>query len=139
MIKEVIGIDPVSWQRPRFNGNRAFTASVVTQYKNAVIMMLKSRAPKVPLDQPIKVTLHFVLVPPKSKPRHKSLYPRVRPDIDNYAKVILDALNGIYWTDDGIICELTIKKFYDWTTKKGRLELMIEGLDESQAHLTVLK
>ena len=130
MISVAIDIDPVSWQRPRFNNGRGFTAAKVTQYKNALILMLKHKAPIAPLDQPLKVTLDFYLTPPKTKPRHKSRLPRVRPDIDNYAKVILDALNGIYWTDDGIICDLQIRKFYNWETKRGRVEIKIEAIDE---------
>jgi Holliday junction resolvase RusA-like endonuclease len=36
----------------------------------------------------------------------------VRPDIDNYAKAILDALNGVMWADDGQIVQLTASKSY---------------------------
>ena len=34
-------------------------------------------------------------------------------DIDNYAKVILDCMSDIIYTDDRQIIELNVKKFYD--------------------------
>lgn len=39
-------------------------------------------------------------------------FPAVRPDIDNYVKAILDALNGIMFSDDGKIVELIAYKRY---------------------------
>lgn len=35
-----------------------------------------------------------------------------RPDIDNYAKFIMDALNGKFWKDDAQIIQLVITKRY---------------------------
>ena len=35
-----------------------------------------------------------------------------RPDCDNLAKSILDALNGIAYDDDSQICSLSVFKFY---------------------------
>lgn len=34
----------------------------------------------------------------------------LRGDIDNYAKSVLDALNGVAWEDDKQIIELTVRK-----------------------------
>lgn len=37
-----------------------------------------------------------------------------RADIDNYVKLVLDALNGSYYKDDSQVCHLrTIKKYSD--------------------------
>jgi Holliday junction resolvase RusA-like endonuclease len=46
--------------------------------------------------------------------------PLTRPDIDNYCKAPLDALNGIVWRDDSQVVELTVSKFY---SSRPRLEL----------------
>jgi Holliday junction resolvase RusA-like endonuclease len=35
-----------------------------------------------------------------------------RPDKDNYEKFVLDALNGIYWTDDSVIVTGRTTKYY---------------------------
>ena len=47
--------------------------------------------------------------------------PVVKPDVDNVAKSILDALNGIIYLDDKQIIELDIEKIYaetSWTEVK---------------------
>ena len=47
--------------------------------------------------------------------------PIVKPDVDNVAKSILDALNGIIYLDDKQIIELDIEKIYaetSWTEVK---------------------
>ena len=40
------------------------------------------------------------------------LHPVVKPDVDNLAKLILDAMNGIIYEDDKQVIELSIKKHY---------------------------
>ena len=35
-----------------------------------------------------------------------------KPDVDNIAKAVLDALNGVIWVDDKQVVELTVKKYY---------------------------
>ena len=39
--------------------------------------------------------------------------PLVKPDLDNIAKGICDALNGIAWKDDKQITDLYVGKRYD--------------------------
>ena len=41
------------------------------------------------------------------------IYPTVKPDTDNIAKSILDALNGIAYKDDKQVVTLSVKKRYD--------------------------
>jgi Holliday junction resolvase RusA-like endonuclease len=48
------------------------------------------------------------------------LRPTTRPDVDNFCKCGLDALNGIVWRDDSQVVELTVSKFY---SSRPRLEL----------------
>lgn len=61
------------------------------------------------LSGPLKVNIAFSLPKPK---RPRSEFPITRPDIDNLAKAILDALNGVAWEDDGLICNLSLEKRY---------------------------
>lgn len=35
-----------------------------------------------------------------------------KPDVDNVSKIYLDAMNGMIWTDDNLVCDLTVKKRY---------------------------
>ena len=52
--------------------------------------------------------------------------PAKSPDLDNYVKLILDALNGLLWEDDRYIVEMPSGKFY--TTENQRTELMVDVL-----------
>lgn len=40
------------------------------------------------------------------------IYPEVRPDADNCAKAVLDALNGIAYRDDASVVDLIVHKRY---------------------------
>ncbi len=65
--------------------------------------------------------VNIVAVFPYLKSHYKSdgtLKPNVpqfkvsKPDVDNVAKFVFDALNGIYWKDDAIIVDSRIVKIY---------------------------
>lgn len=42
--------------------------------------------------------------------KKKNYKHQLRGDVDNYAKSILDALNGVAWEDDSQIVEVTVRK-----------------------------
>lgn len=54
------------------------------------------------------------------------LLPAKKPDIDNIAKAVLDALNSVAYRDDTQIVELQIRKQY---SEKPRLEICMEKLE----------
>lgn len=69
------------------------------------------------ISVPIKVQVecHMPIPPswPKIKQKNALHKPHVsRPDADNIMKFIGDALNGLLWTDDCLIYEYSIIKFY---------------------------
>lgn len=41
-----------------------------------------------------------------------TLRPTVKPDLDNIAKSVCDALNGVAYRDDSMIVQLTVQKLY---------------------------
>ena len=51
--------------------------------------------------------------------------PTVKPDLDNYIKSTLDALNGILWTDDARIVDLHAHKYY---SDRPRIEITVREL-----------
>ncbi len=68
---------------------------------------------------------------PKSKPKkwreaaaRGEIRPTVKPDFDNYAKIV-DALNKVVWVDDAQIVDARIQKFY---SDRPRLEIKIDNL-----------
>ena len=72
-----------------------------------------------PLTGPLRCTLRFTFARPRSHCTAKGLLkagaPRVhvcKPDADNLAKFVLDALNGIYYKDDSQIYYLNVEKKY---------------------------
>ena len=54
------------------------------------------------------------------------LMPAKKPDIDNIAKAVLDALNSVAYRDDTQIVELQIRKQY---SEKPRLEICMESVN----------
>lgn len=55
----------------------------------------------------------------------EELRPTTRPDSDNYAKLVLDALNGLIYEDDSQVVDLQVSKFY---SKEPRVEVYINEL-----------
>lgn len=74
------------------------------------------------LEGPLDLQITLYLARPKSHygtgrnagqlKKSAPAYPAVRPDIDNYAKAIQDALDGVLWKDDGQVVKLTCWKRY---------------------------
>lgn len=71
---------------------------------------------------PLSVTLTFYLPRPKGhyrtngqlKPSSPVFMHTGKPDADNLAKAVLDALTNIRaWLDDDQVCELTIRKYWE--------------------------
>lgn len=77
-----------------------------------------------------KIIAHFKPNKSESKKRAKHLIEsKVRfnkkPDCDNIAKVVLDALNGVAFKDDNSITELEVIKFYD---EEDKVEVQIKKI-----------
>lgn len=116
-------ITPVAKGRPRFTRRGFAYTPEKTRKAEADLktLMLMSRPPKI-FDCPIVVAVTFHLVRPKSS---KALWPSVRPDVDNLAKWVKDAGNGILWKDDSLICVLRAEKIY---SERAMVSIQIEEL-----------
>ena len=89
------------------------------EYKKQVKLILEQHKPSEPLETPLRVKMTFNRQYLKSftKKQLKQaeggfLMPVSRPDLDNYAKAMLDAMNGIIYKDDSQIVILTLEKKY---------------------------
>jgi len=60
---------------------------------------------------PLRVDLAFYITKPKSVSK-KRIYHTVKSDLDNYCKLVFDALNGRLFEDDSQIVELHATKAY---------------------------
>jgi Holliday junction resolvase RusA-like endonuclease len=75
-----------------------------------------------PFDAPVEVAVAFGFLPPKRPkfaPQHA-----VRPDLDNLLKAVLDALNGLVWTDDALIWKVMAIKSY---SDKNHITVIVNG------------
>jgi len=100
-------------------------------------------APKKLIDQAIRVDTTFYMPRPKLhygtgknadklKDRYVNIYHTKKPDIDNLSKLVMDALTGVIWTDDSIVCKGFTEKVY---ARKPRVEVKIKLLEEMSVTL----
>lgn len=100
--------------RPRFTrGGHAYTPKSTRDYERAIVeaYLNASQRPREPFSGPIAVSIMTCRQLPKSTP--KSVYSEPdthKPDIDNIAKIVLDALNGVAWVDDSQVVYLQVNK-----------------------------
>jgi crossover junction endodeoxyribonuclease RusA len=85
---------PVPKQRPRVVNGRAFTPAETREAEKRIAWVARA-AGWTPLDGRLAVALEFVCAS------------NVRGDLDNLAKLALDALNGIAWRDDKQVVRLS--------------------------------
>ena len=81
----------------------------------------------------IKITEHRQIPKSWSKIKKQNAIqglekPVTRPDLDNVTKIVLDALNGHAWHDDGQVIEIYARKIYDLNP---RLEIEIYEISET--------
>jgi Holliday junction resolvase RusA-like endonuclease len=114
MLSFEIPIEPVAQGRPRFGKGFAYTPGPSRKFKRDFRLLAKKHLPGMPLEGALLMTIVFALKRPK-KP--KASVPIVRPDIDNYVKAILDAMNpddgwSGFWLDDSQVVGLSARKVY---------------------------
>lgn len=99
--------------RPRFAKGHAYTPESTVYYedsiKNAFYECAGDIEP-VPKDWPvlIAITVHKKII--KKSKSIVAQYDYTKPDLDNVAKLVMDALNGAAYTDDKQVIGLTIKR-----------------------------
>lgn len=113
---------PVGKGRPRFKrvGNfvQTYTPANTAEYEKLVRLKFKN-AGGVITENPVKVEIVAFFTPPKSTKKRdriemlaNRILPVKKPDCDNIAKIVLDALNKIAYKDDAQVAELSVKKRY---------------------------
>lgn len=87
----------------------------VHAYRQAVALAAKAAGCE-PGGKPVNVVIDFVFGRPKSHLRKSGLRADApvlpRSDLDNMAKAVLDALNGVAWVDDSQVGRLVVQKSY---------------------------
>lgn len=113
--------DPVPQPRPRVTTRgghgHAYTPSThkVHGYRAAVAAAARA-AGAVTHGEPVEMVIDFVFARPKSHLRKGGLAhdaPRIpRADLDNMAKAVMDALNGVAFDDDSQVRRLVVEKTF---------------------------
>lgn len=115
---------PVAKGRPKFRSLGKFvstyTPKKTKEYEELVAIKARQAMGETePLETPIRAFLHFYLPIPVSYSKKRtqacldgSEKHTKKPDADNAAKSVLDAMNGICYVDDSQIVDLHVHKRY---------------------------
>lgn len=116
--------EPIAKGRPRLatvGGHaRAFTPAKTRRYED-IVRQYAVREWGRPMLDGVCICLHaeFVRAIPASWSKRKradalagALHPIGRPDLDNCIKSVTDALNGVVYADDALICVASARKSY---------------------------
>jgi Holliday junction resolvase RusA-like endonuclease len=111
---------PIPKARPRVVNGHAYTPRETADYERAVQWCYKAHAPgATPISTPCAVEMVFRFPIPASA-RRKTMPDKIkagdpypyRGDLDNLCKAVLDALNGLAFTDDALVVEISARKEY---------------------------
>lgn len=124
--KTTIEMTPVAKQRPRLTRTgKAYTPRETRDAENLIKNhIFTTRPPR--FEGPVAIVTRYVLSRPSSAPK-KRKWPQVRPDLDNFLKLTLDALNGILFHDDGQVVSLAAQKEYG---DPPRVEITVKAVNE---------
>lgn len=124
MVFEIVGA-PVGKRRPKFSTIHGYAQAIKPKedaiYENLVKLSFQSNKPQEYnlFEKPIKIKIEAYFAIPKSFSKKKInmavegvINPQTKPDADNIAKIICDALNNVAYKDDTQIIELTVVKRY---------------------------
>lgn len=125
----VVSGEPVAQGRPKFStigGHaRAVDPAKSREYKQIVSVMARQKMEQegIPLmEGPLLLTVRVNRIPPKSMGKKRGAQAAdenwgitTKPDLDNYVKLVSDALNGVVFADDSQVVEIRASKRFAHT------------------------
>jgi len=120
---------PVALKRHRHTSRngRIFNYDPSKADKANFLKKVQYLAPEVPFYEAISMSIDVYIGRPKSHfgtgrnsekiKESAPAYPIGRPDIDNYIKFVLDALNGVFYRDDSQVVHIESVKEYSTEPK----------------------
>jgi Holliday junction resolvase RusA-like endonuclease len=129
---------PVAKGRPRFTTRggyaRAYTPKETTAYENKIKSVASSLIFGDTWKGPIRMELKIFKPMLKGFSKKRAalarellLRPIVKPDCDNYGKIVSDALNRVIYKDDSQIVSANVEKYY---SDEPRIEITLEHLTQ---------
>lgn len=127
--------------RPRFSKySGAYKSKEDIEYENLIKdCFLKVAEDFEPSKKPISIHIEANCKLTKSTPKYVAdeitssgfdYVPQTKPDIDNIAKSVLDALNGVAYIDDKQVYNLTCAKYFDTISDTDYLIVVIYYYDD---------
>jgi len=108
---------PLPQKQTRFGKHRAYDPSKL--YKQTIQWQIRPHAPKEPLQGPLTVDMTFYLPIPKGTSNiltkqmiNGTSLPYKRPDLDNLAYIVTNAMKELIYHDDSQIVDLILRKRY---------------------------
>ena len=139
-MKLVIMGEPVAAGRPRFSNRGGFVKAYDPKKSREYKALIKEQALQQlskdyqSFDCPITVDINVYRSIQKSISKKEydrrlsnEVRPTVKPDTDNYIKIILDGLNGLVWLDDNQITDIAAHKYY---SDEPRVEVVANELSK---------
>jgi Holliday junction resolvase RusA-like endonuclease len=128
--------EPVPQPRQRHAYRHGIITSYIPQehpihaFKQAVRLMCRAAYKGNPFTEPLIAHMLFLLPRPgrllwKTKPMPRVWAPG-RPDLDNYEKGVMDALNKFLWEDDSQVVELHARKLYAAGDESPGVHVMVQ-------------
>lgn len=133
MIEFELQIDPIPQPRPKARrigpGIQIYTpnSGPIKAYKAAIVAAFKHVAGEdfEPLKGPLCLIIGFIFERPQARMKEEAHI--IKPDLDNLAKGVMDALNGTAWHDDSQIVNLSLTKQWATTFLAGKSGRKLES------------
>jgi len=119
--------EPIPKGRPKltsFGGHaRAYTPARTRMAENHIRSQIVSQLPEgfKPFDCPLNMFINIFKTKPKSTPK-KIMLPSKKPDLDNYIKTVMDAMNTVVFVDDALVCGIVATKNF---SDSARIEIEV--------------
>jgi Holliday junction resolvase RusA-like endonuclease len=140
MFRFVLSGNPIPQKQTRFSCRGGFPRAYDPSKKDLEMIQwqIKPFAPNEPLMGPISLTICFFMPIPKSTSRAKVdmmmrrvILPISKPDEDNLAYIVTNALKKIVYNDDSQICEKHVYKVYDTMP---RTEIIVKTIQTAEKY-----
>jgi Holliday junction resolvase RusA-like endonuclease len=127
IVEFVLPGKPVPKGRPRITSigvkPRAYTPAATRKYEDEIRLVAGfAMRDHDPIPGPVAVEITARVPIPKSMSKKKRAeiaegdrLPVTKPDVDNYIKAALDAMNGVVFEDDNQVTDLSVSKRYSDT------------------------
>lgn len=129
--------EPQGKARPRVTRNGVYTPKKTKVYEYGIAQAFSQTYKGVGWfnEEPLSIKIIARFGVPKSAKKsvkdaiyHKQLLPIKKPDVDNIAKVIMDGLKDVAYSDDKQVCEITVCKDYVVEGMQPHVVVFIEEL-----------